>query len=368
MRFALRKQPKADENTASHGDPPTALEQLSTADTQTAGSGSVPGSSNLSQQTDPESLVETNANQQERRRDIDTTEKPNGAHPHGLHGEELEGFPILNYGLQHRKRRSKIAFYFTLLLIESLLLPEALFYGLTFGLPSFEIQDTFAIITALCGTFSPIKFFLGMFKLWRPKTTDRCRPLGQSNRWAFDFTHITITIGYWIFIIILIIGTAPHDQITPLIAMAAPGFTFWTGCVLLFLQLLHHTGTRAPFRISSTAKGSLVPAAVYPFIEDICAVEGHGNREYRERLKARYEASPVFRRMLDQVSWFWIVGAFLAVAISAAIVGSTPWYIGYGFGWGVPFLWGYIWAAITTIFVSRTLKKEKATWASITRP
>lgn len=354
MRFTLRSKLQAEPTTDIEKEQATPVEGSENQASQTASADEANRrSASVSDRTqiDPE-----------RRQDIHTTEKADHTHPHGTHGEELIDFPTLNYGLYHRRRRTKIAFYGALLFLESFILPEALFYGLTFGKPEFPLQDTFAIITALCGTFSPIKFFLGMFKLWRKKTTDRCRPLGQSNRLGFDFTHIAITIGYWIFIIILIIGTAPHDQITPLIALAGPAFCLWSGAVLLFLQLMHHAGARAPFRISSTQKGEMVKAAVYPFVEDICAVEGHGNREYRERLKARYEASPVFRKMLVQISWFWIIGSAIAVAASAAVVATTKWYVGFGFGWGIPFVWGYIWAATTTIYVSHMLKKEKATW------
>lgn len=88
----------------------------------------------------------------------------------------------------------------------------------------------------------------------------------------------------------------------------------------MFIQTMWSiSGRKAPFRVSSTPKGGLVKPGVYTFVEDIVAVNGNAGRPFREALAARYDASPIFRRMILHLSLFWSVSS-LVVAIVLTVV------------------------------------------------
>ena len=143
---------------------------------------------------------------------------------------------------------------------------------------------------------------------------------------------------------------------------------FYLSCVLFVLQIYHTFYLKAPFRLSTQPKGQLVRPAVYPFIEDVVAVEGGGNTTYRIELNRRYEASTMFKSMLTKISWFWIVSCFIVSGGCTVAVGTTPFYVGFGIGWGLPFFWAGIASWITITWVKRDLRKEKASWKHTATP
>jgi hypothetical protein len=67
-------------------------------------------------------------------------------------------------------------------------------------------------------------------------------------------------------------------------------------------------------RISSVSRGQTQRPAIYPLIERLVSVDGHGEPTYRTRLSKRYEASPYFRQMLYCLSLVWSLPA-LVVAV-----------------------------------------------------
>lgn len=105
-----------------------------------------------------------------------------------------------------------------------------------------------------------------------------------------------------------------------LIAMVLPTVMFYFGFVHLTLDILRMAGFKAPFRISSTPKGSVMPTALYALIEDVVAVDGGGGQIYRYALRTRYLSSPYFRRMLFEMNCFWSGGSIIFAAAITAIV------------------------------------------------
>jgi len=97
--------------------------------------------------------------------------------------------------------------------------------------------------------------------------------------------------------------------------MPAPTMAFAIGCELLLVDLLRYLKVPAPCRISSLPMGAPLRPGIYAYIEDICAVDGSGGTEFRQRLNLRYQASKEFREMLHRLALFW---GFGAVAIAAA--------------------------------------------------
>lgn len=111
--------------------------------------------------------------------------------------------------------------------------------------------------------------------------------------------------------------------------MPLPTVMYYFGGVYLSLDILRMNGVKAPFRISSTPRGSPMPAALYVMIEDIIAVDGGGGQKYRYALRMRYLSSPYFRRMLFQMNCFWTGGALAVAAGITAIVFTTPRNVAY---------------------------------------
>lgn len=102
--------------------------------------------------------------------------------------------------------------------------------------------------------------------------------------------------------------------------MVLPTVMFYFGGVHLALDILRMCGFRAPFRISSTPKGSVMPTALYVLIEDVVAVDGGGGQIYRYALRTRYLSSPYFRRMLFEMNCFWGGGSIICAAAITAII------------------------------------------------
>lgn len=119
---------------------------------------------------------------------------------------------------------------------------------------------------------------------------------------------------------------------------------------------------RAPITISSVKKGSHCRPGVYTIIEDIIAVDGSGNLQFRAALDKRYQASPEFRNMLAKLSLFWsIPGLAIAAGVTAAIW-TVPIGVAFGIGWAVPFVWAAVWAVITVLWVPRMMRQERRAW------
>jgi hypothetical protein len=117
-----------------------------------------------------------------------------------------------------------------------------------------------------------------------------------------------MTALFSIIIAELVVGTTPKEPMVRLLAMPLPTLLAFLGLEMSIMELMYLFQLRAPIRVSSIGKSQLIRPAVYPFIEEVIAVDGDGGTAYRMRLHQRYEASPYFRQMLHRLSLFW--GAF----------------------------------------------------------
>lgn len=146
--------------------------------------------------------------------------------------------------------------------------------------------------------------------------------------------------------------------------MPGPAILFCVSGPICLMSIFNLFGWKAPFRISSTPKGDKVLPGVYYIMEDIIAVNAGGGRPFREGMAARYKASPIFRKMIREQSWFWsIPGLLVAAACTVVVVvNEVPEPVAYGIGWAVPFIWAAIWAVITVPWVRSALYKEKISW------
>jgi hypothetical protein len=104
---------------------------------------------------------------------------------------------------------------------------------------------------------------------------------------------------------------------------------FAFGTQMLIIDVMRYFGIRAPVRISSLPRGSLLRPGIYSVIEDVIAVDGSGGTEFRQRLNLRYQASHYFRQMLHRLTLFWAFGSLAVAAGTTAIIFTTSRNVAY---------------------------------------
>ncbi|KAJ5159665.1 uncharacterized protein N7482_006669 [Penicillium canariense] len=265
--------------------------------------------------------------------------------------------PPLPYSLHTRKKA--IAFFWFLFVFDTLGQPLILYWVLTYC-TNLSANLVFSIVTACLGGVSVFEYFYRLHNLFRKNS--RARPLNARKSWL-DFFHINFTIVWLILAVELIIGTVPKQPYVRLVAMVLPTVMFYFGFVHLTLDVLRMMGFKAPFRISSTPKGSVMPTALYALIEDVVAVDGGGGQMYRYALRTRYLSSPYFRRMLFEMNCFWSGGSIIFAAAITVVIFTVSEPVAFTLGWSLPFAWAGVWTLITIPWVQSDLRREKKAWA-----
>ncbi|KAF2499537.1 hypothetical protein BU16DRAFT_274912 [Lophium mytilinum] len=267
--------------------------------------------------------------------------------------------PGLNYSLRPRKKA--IAIFWTLIILDCVAMPIALYFGLWYG-TSLSPNAVFSISTGALGTVSIVEYFLRFHRLWRKGST--CRVIG-AQRFYLDWFHWNLSVAWFFVMIELIVGTVPEHPPIRLLAMPVPTMFFAIGTELLIIDIARFFGMRAPCRISSLPMGAPLRPGIYAYIEDVCAVDGSGGTEFRQRLNLRYQASHMFRQMLHRLTLFWALGAIIISAVCTAIIFTIDKDVAYVLGWCIPFVWAGIWAVITTKWVQVSLRDEYANWEEV---
>ena len=109
------------------------------------------------------------------------------------HGEDADTLsfrehpPPLNYTLRTPRRERYIAIFFTLLFVETGILPLILYYSLQWG-AHLSTTKNLAIITSLVGTVSGLKVTQRTYQLWFRVGHESRRPIG-AGRWGVDTTQ-----------------------------------------------------------------------------------------------------------------------------------------------------------------------------------
>ncbi|KAI1776619.1 hypothetical protein F4818DRAFT_411239 [Hypoxylon cercidicola] len=270
--------------------------------------------------------------------------------------EELPGLPRLNYKLLDHKK--KLFLVGGLLVLEGSILPIVLFYPLWYA-TTLRHGILFAIITSFFGIVSGLEF---AHRSWRLiLKDDTYRPL-DGGRWRFDFTHLTLSIGYTVMTGILIGASIPHEPLVRPLAMPLPLFFIEVGSLALASGFMDARHMHTTCKVSSIPKGAPIPPILLTFIEDVVAVDGGAGKTYRKRLLGRYKASKHFRGLIKGLNWFWGVGSLLVGAGSLAVVWTVQQEIAYGIGWGAPLVFTTLWTFITILWARRSLQIEKQSW------
>jgi len=201
-------------------------------------------------------------------------------------------------------------------------------------------------------------------KLFRSKTSPLWRPIGWTRWGMLEFLQVNVLIITTLVEIELICGTAPNNPIVRLCAMPSPTICFYLGFLFCSTALFTQLGWKLPFNMSSTPKGSPWRPALFCFVEDAGAIEGQGGVDYRKHIAKRYDMSPRFRRMFLILSWAWGLGLLIIASIATALIMVTDTFIGFGLGWGLPYVVGAVYVFITIRFVKSQLAKERAEWGT----
>ncbi|KAK8919767.1 hypothetical protein H634G_03000 [Metarhizium anisopliae BRIP 53293] len=269
--------------------------------------------------------------------------------------------PQLPFTWHHGRRRWRLFLFAFFAFVDASVVPIALYYALNYA-GHVEGWIIFAVVTTIWGGPTYLEFAVRTFRLIKKERF--YRPLGTDSRWCFDMLTWASVITITAVTALFIVGSAPHIVWLRVLCMPAPAILYCLGGVMALIMLWHVMGWKAPFRISSTAKGEPVLPAAYYFIEDVIAVNAKAGRPYREALAARYKASPRFQRMLYVQSIFWSIPALvLAAALTViAVVHQVPATVAYGICWAVPFIWCAVWGGISVWWCKRDMIRERLEW------
>jgi hypothetical protein len=217
------------------------------------------------------------------------------------------------------------------MVFDACVVPILLYYAMTFGgkVHGFIV---FAVVTAIWGGPTYVEFAVRSLRLIKQQRF--YKPLGVDKRWAFDITNWILVLTITAVTALLIVGAAPHDVFLRVLSMPGPAILYCLSGPVFVLSMYNFFNWKAPFRISSTHKGEKVLPGIFYIVEDIVAVNSGGGRPFREAMAARYKASPIFRKMLRDLSWFWsIPGLLMASACTVVVViNPVPEAVSYGIG------------------------------------
>jgi hypothetical protein len=217
--------------------------------------------------------------------------------------------------------------------------------------------------TAILGIFTAIAIFERVWKLIR--FSPEYRPL-NSPRHALDIFQW----GYFLALIVIsaLITSAlaredkdrdGHDFQIRLISLPAAVLMYLVATLTLLSLALNRLELKLPFRFGSLDAGNVVRPAIFYIVEDVVAVDGEGGIEYRKAFVARYDSSPVFRKMIWDLSVVWMLYFYVFAILFTVLVFVLPVAAVYAVGWAGPFPLAGLMAIWTTFHVKSQLRKER---------
>lgn len=163
--------------------------------------------------------------------------------------------PQLPFTWHHGWKRWKLFLFAFFVFVDASAVPIALYYGMYYA-GDVEGWIIFAVVTTIWGGPTYLEFGIRTLRLIKKERF--YRPLGTTSRWCFDMLHWASTLTITVVTALFVVGSAPHKVWLRVLCMPAPAILYCLGGVLAFLSLYNQMGWRAPFRISSTAKGEKV--------------------------------------------------------------------------------------------------------------
>lgn len=210
--------------------------------------------------------------------------------------------------------------------------------------------------------YAVISFGLGeayilVVRVWRLiKYKDECAPMLSRHWWELDATS-------WIYAAALLAGLIPFvvgsSLAIPELYLYSPGIYM---AFLGFWALLSLVPFKTPVRINSEKAGHTMRPLVFYAAEDFFAVDGWQKTDFRRRYRVRYESSIMFRKMIFEITLWWVAGIMVYIGCLSAVIWNNPFHIAFGLSLGVLFAFIIIWAICTYIYVQLALEREREWW------
>jgi hypothetical protein len=254
-------------------------------------------------------------------------------------------------------RKISVALYISFLIICNVLIPCLLYYLLqTFT--NITTNTLIGISSAALGLSSCFDAPFRLYRLVKHRTT--YGPLGTDVWWHLDFVMWTYTFALLVFAFPLAI--APAIAFYNFFLMATMMLVGPVAVVFAFSLIAYHYEWRLPVRCSSEPVGSLMKPAVLYCIEDVGAVDFMHGRTFRQRVHARYDASPPFRQLMSELTVYWVIAGAVYCGLTAAVTWGAD--LNFAFGWvlGQFFIWAFVsWVGCHWL-ARRGLQRERAYW------
>jgi len=247
--------------------------------------------------------------------------------------------------------------YIIFLLVCNLVIPVLLYYLIQSN-TSLDQRTDIGISSAALGISSCFDAPFRLYKLVRFRK--RFGPLNDDVWWHMDFTMHTYTFALLIFAFPLAVAPATTPIIIDFFLVATAMLVAPFGIVALYTL----TKCRLPVWASSDAPGTVVKPAAFYWAEDVAAVDFRCGRPYRTEINERWNASPPFRTLMNELTWFTVFATAFYFGITAAVAWGSPLNFAFGYTLGQFFIWAAVSAAITTAIVKRGLRRERAWWAA----
>lgn len=122
---------------------------------------------------------------------------------------------------------------------------------------------------------------------------------------------------------ILVIGLVQEPPSVRMTALPPSLLLVQVGTTLVIVGILSKLRIRQPFPVSSHPAGEVFRPGILTIIEDVVAVDGGRKREYRRALMRRYEASPRFQRLIEDLNWFWGFGGMVLGIIMIIVLAKV---------------------------------------------
>lgn len=273
--------------------------------------------------------------------------------------DEATSPPPLPYNL--REHKLTITLFWSLIFTECTLIP-LIFYFTISRLTDMRPGAMFAIITAMFGFISGGEYGLrGLRLAW--KGSDYM-PIGQTNRWYFDSTHLILGKPYFVMTALMIGFSIPEPPLIRGLSIIMPVGIIMCIVYMMYTGIANYLQWPLKWhRLSSHVIGDITPPLTFCILEDITGCDGGGGSAFRKAALARYNASARFRRMLVQMLWGWCISGLLVNIPLIILAWTIDEEVAYALGWGVPAVWGGIGAFVTIKWGQRCLRIEKEMWA-----
>ncbi|PMD13135.1 hypothetical protein NA56DRAFT_651951 [Hyaloscypha hepaticicola] len=289
----------------------------------------------------------SHSNEKEREQEQEQTSRPSSSTQNSRTSLDFTKFPNPDtrsgpppLSFNPWTKKSSIIICTTGLLFFDLILPCLVYYTLT-AYTTLSIEINLGISCASLGLGELLELPLRGYRLY--KFPQIYAPLNQTSKWGFDFL-------FWWYLLATIIGIVPYVISTSLDTPILWLFLFTPGFLALFasataaISLYPFT---LPLRVSSSAKGEKCKPFTYYILEDFISVDASQTRQYRSELLLRWDSSPIFRRLIWEVNFWWAVGGVVFTGALAGITWGCDFGVAYGLSFGVLFVWIGVWAAAT---------------------